>query len=206
MTFRPLDAKIFHITDVENLEGIIESGLLADSVMVERGDHTVIGYGHIKRRRLEEIQIDCCDSRYVGEFVPFYFCPRSPMLYTINLGNTGRPRGCQSDIVHLVSTVGTGVPTDRDWAFSDGNAGALHSSFYSDVDRLAELDWTAINARYWMDKSHQKQAEFLVADHFPWSRIQFIGCHNTRTAQRVEEILRNTPHQPEVRVKNDWYY
>lgn len=38
----------------------------------------------IKRRRLEEIPVDCCSGRMVGEFVPFYFCPRSVMLFVIH--------------------------------------------------------------------------------------------------------------------------
>src|SRR5262249_9808875 len=131
MNVRPEQVLIYHITDVENLPGILADQCVhSDKVMAERNP-TIIGYNHIKKRRLEEIRIPCCDYRFVGEFVPFYFCPRSPMLFTINRGNTGRPTGCQRTILHLVSSVGFGVGLGRAWAVSDGNAGAFHTSFYA---------------------------------------------------------------------------
>lgn len=58
---------------------------------------------------MTQTRVDCCGGRFVGEFVPFYFCPRSPMLFTVNRGNTGRPLGCQRAIVHLVSTLAAGI-------------------------------------------------------------------------------------------------
>ena len=81
-------------------------GLWSDARMAQQQPATVIGYGHIKERRMKEITVPCCANRFVGEFVPFYFCPRSPMLYSLNRGNTGRSPGCQRTVVHLVSTVG----------------------------------------------------------------------------------------------------
>lgn len=84
MSANPEQALIYHITDVENLPGILAaSGLRSDAVMAEKNP-TVIGYGHIKERRLKQNQVACCGGRFVGEFVPFHFCPRSPMLYTTN--------------------------------------------------------------------------------------------------------------------------
>src|SRR5436853_5492206 len=105
MPLRPEDRLLYHITDIANLPAILaEGGLLSDAAMSER-DPTVIGHNHIKERRLTKIRVPSAENRFVGEFVPFYFCPRSPMLYTINLGNTGREPGCQKTIVHLVSRV-----------------------------------------------------------------------------------------------------
>ena len=129
MALRPAQVLIYHITDVENLPNILrDGGLHSDAVMAQRNS-TVIGYAHIKERRLREIRVSCCDNRFVGEFVPFYFCPRSPMLFTINQGKTGRPAGCQTTIIHLVSSVATAISLGRAWAISDGNAGAYHTGF-----------------------------------------------------------------------------
>jgi len=113
MALRPTQILIYHITDAENLPNILsDNGLQSDAVMARRNP-TVIGYNHIKQRRLTQIRVPCCNDRFVGEFVPFYFCPRSPMLFTINRGNTGRPPGCQDTIVHLVSNVGAAVGLDK---------------------------------------------------------------------------------------------
>ncbi len=88
---------IYHITDVANLPGILaEGGLHSDAAMAARHPEVVIGYDHIKLRRLRELTIPCCGDRTVGEFVPFYFCPRSPMLLAVNNGRSGRPAGCSA--------------------------------------------------------------------------------------------------------------
>lgn len=202
----PLD--LYHITSVDNLSAILVSGgLLSDAALATaNGSHSVIGYAHIKQRRLTQYTVDCCGGRFVGEFVPFYFCPRSPMLYTINRGNTGKPAGCQTEILHLVTTLAKARSLGRDWAIADGNAGAGHTTFSSDIDSLKTLNWSAIRATQWQSLTHQKSAEFLVADFFDWSAIVSIGCHNAATKQKVERLLANQSHRPQVTVQPNWYY
>jgi hypothetical protein len=197
---------IYHISDIENLPDILnDGGLHSDAVMAQRNP-TVIGYSHIKKRRLSEIRVPCCKNRFVGEFVPFYFCPRSPMLLTINKGNTGRPTGCQRTIIHLVSNVAAAIGLRKGWAISDGNAGAFHTSFYCQLTALNGLDWAAIRARDWRDRRHEKQAEFLVEDFFPWDCIQKIGSHNSAVAQQVRGLIQGQHHRPSVDVEPSWYY
>ena len=169
------DIPIYHITDLANLPGIMKGGGLHSDVRMAEHNPEVIGYDHIKKRRAEEIQVSCCGGRFVGEFVPFYYCPRSPMLYTINKGNTGKAVGCQRTIVHLVSTVGAAIESASDWAISDGNAGAFHCLFSKEIAALEDLDWDAIRARSWQGRTHQKMAELLIADFFPWQAITQIG-------------------------------
>lgn len=206
MVQRSAQTLIYHITDVGNLPGILnDGGLHSDAVMAQRSP-TVIGYGHIKQRRLTQITVPCCNNRFVGEFVPFYFCPRSPMLYTINKGSTGRPPGCQATIVYLVSNVDTAIGLGRAWAISDGNAGAFHTSFDSSLSALNGLDWPAIRASNWRGKTHEKSAEFLIEDFFPWTSIQQIGCYSSAVAQQVKTLIQNHSHQPSVDVQPTWYY
>jgi hypothetical protein len=206
MSHQPEHILIFHITDVANLPGILaEGGLHSDMAMAQRNP-TVIGYTHIKERRMKEIRIACCGGRFVGEFVPFYYCPRSPMLFTINKGNTGHPAGCQRTIVHLVSTVAVGIGLERSWAISDGNAGARYASFYANLKALAGLDWAAIRATDWRGKTSQKMAEFLVADFFPWTGFHAVGCYNGTVARQVLDLLNSQHHRPTVTVEPGWYY
>lgn len=206
----PAKTPIFHITDIENLPGIwAEEALLSDAILAQQGHNpAVIGYAHIKKRRLTEIVVDCRGNRFVGEYVPFYFCPRSPMLYTINRGNTGRPAGCQKEIVHLVSSVADGIACGDSWAVSDGNAGSPAANFYSTLDAIEALDWRAIDATNWQGRTHQKMAEFLVADFFPWTSVRAIACYDAAAVQQVQELLLKfkPAHQPAVLVKQRWYY
>lgn len=69
---------IYHITHVGNLGSIGREGLLSDASRVAANlEVQLVGMSEIKRRRLEEIQVDCRGGRMVGEFVPFYFA-RAP--------------------------------------------------------------------------------------------------------------------------------
>ena len=199
---------IYHITDVTNLPAILQSGgLMSDAALAAaKSSKTNIGYSHIKDRRMTQYRVPCAGNRFVGEFVPFYYCPRSPMLFTVNQGLTGRPAGCQTTIVHLVSTVAHAVAQKQPWAISDSNAGSALAEFFSDLATLDSLDWNAIQAHYWRDCKMAKAAEFLVADRFEWSAVQSIGCFDAATAQQVAQLLHGKAHQPAVSVQRNWYY
>ncbi len=49
------------------------------------------------------MEVKCHPGTKVGEYVPFYFCPRSVMLYILYMGNHPELgyRGGQAPIVHL---------------------------------------------------------------------------------------------------------
>ena len=83
----PTQPKIYHIVHVDNLASIVTDGCLwSDAVMVQRQGSTVIGMGSIKQRRLG-LPVSCHTGLRVGDCVPFYFCPRSIMLYVIHRAN-----------------------------------------------------------------------------------------------------------------------
>ena len=115
---------------------VLAAGCLLSDVALAGVEHKIIGYGHIKQRRMTQYRVPCCGNRFVGEFVPPYFCPRSPVLFTVNRGATGRPPGCQKDIVHMVTTVAHAVGVGQSWAIADGNAGAGHTGFRADLAAL----------------------------------------------------------------------
>ncbi len=88
MTFMPSRPFIYHITHVNNLPYIIkEGGLWSDADMIAQGkNQTSIGLGTIKERRLS-LPVKCYPQSCVGQYVPFYFCPRSIMLFLLHRGN-----------------------------------------------------------------------------------------------------------------------
>ena len=203
----PALAKAFHITPADNIPQIVADGfLLSDALMIGRA-HTVNGYANIKARRLREIRVPCCGGRFVGEFVPFYYCPRSPMLSTLNRGNVpGRPAGCQTGIVHLVTDVQTLVDLGSAWAISDIGAGSPLVEFYSDLEALKNLNWGVIGSNTWGgDRLPSKTAEFLVADRVPWTAIKQIGCYSEETAALVRQHLGGA-EAPRITVNREWYY
>src|SRR5579863_2076137 len=84
----PETPKIYHITHMENLPRIVDNVLWSDAERIRRGlNCTIVGMSEIKRHRLEELEVDCHPGTKVGEYVPFYFCPRSIMLFLLYRGN-----------------------------------------------------------------------------------------------------------------------
>lgn len=209
----PREIRIFHITHIRNLPGILEAGCLwSDLRLKESQPEVIIGFDHIKQRRLERIGVTCHSGTKVGEYVPFYFCPRSVMLFVIYRRHHDLAyRGGQPDILHLVSTVETAVELagDRPWAYSDGNASAGYTGFYNQLERIDDfVNWQAVRATNWSDPAikEKKQAEFLVYDFLPWEAIEEIGVFDSEVADRVTRILEGAAHRPEIRVRRDWYY
>jgi len=212
----PTNPKIYHITHVRNLPQIVEAGVLwSDAKRINLGlDCDVVGMAKIKRRRLDEIEVACHPGTKVGEYVPFYFCPRSIMLYILDKGNhpdLDYHEG-QRPIVHLQADLVTVVEwakrEGRRWAFSDRNAGAYYVDFYSDVAQLDQVNWEAVATNQWREASVKegKQAEFLIHESFPWELVESVGVVDPSIERQVNGILASVQARPTVIVERGWYY
>ena len=215
MTAPPPQPKIYHITHVDNLPDILsDGGLLSDRRMIDRGGPTqAIGMSEIKRRRVEELEVACHPGTNVGDYVPFYFCPRSVMLYVIRMANHPELsyRGGQKPIVHLEADLHTVVSLadegDEPWAFSLSNAGAYYTEFRSDVAQLDQLDWGAIAATDFSSSEVKecKQAEFLVHDWFPFELVERVGVQTREVSRQVASAI-GSGQSCVVEVRPDWYF
>jgi hypothetical protein len=204
--------KIYHITHIANLPTMIGDVVLADAAIRRAGgfDRT-IGMSSIKERRLS-LPVPCHRGTFVGDYVPFYFCPRSVMLYILYRGNNPdlSYREGQTPIVHLEADLQSSVEwaesAGHRWAFSLSNAGARYTEFRNHLDSLAELDWQAISSADFRDAQIKdgKQAEFLVESFFPWHLVERIGVHSLRRADEARAIVGNAG--PALEVRRDWYY
>jgi len=154
----PARPKAYHITHVDNIAAIVAAGVLhSDAVLTEVGvSSTTIGMLNIKKRRLR-LPVTCHPGDVVGDYVPFYFCPPSIMLFVIHCKNNPdlSYRGGQESIVHLEADVQEVVEwatgCGRRWAFSNANAGALYASFFSSLADLREVNWPAVGSTDFRD-------------------------------------------------------
>ncbi len=209
----PKKVYIFHITHIENLPRIMAAGgLRCDRLRVQNGE-AVMGIAHqrIKDRRAKR-PVFVAAKGTLADYVPFYFAPRSPMLYTIHGGNVDGYTGGQKPIVHLVSTVDTAVALGKPWCFTDGHADMAFSNYSDDLKNLDKVDWTVMKSKFWNDtdlapdRKRRRQAEFLVHESFPWTAILGIGVLDGEIKTRVTQILAENTHRPPVAVKGSWYY
>ncbi|KGQ35366.1 hypothetical protein JP34_03885 [Gallibacterium anatis] len=211
----PQSIKIYHIVHIDKLSLIIQSGGLLSDAQVQKHclGGTVIGMSRIKQRRLEELRLKSHPSLHVGECVPFYFCPRSIMLFMIKCQNSGLDyQGGQDNIIHLQAdfqqTIQWAYAQKRRWAFTTSNAGAYSFEDYCQTADLDKIDWQAVNAHQWQNCKHGKQAEFLLDQQLPWHLIEHIGVFSSDVYEQANDILNQQKpiHRPTLAIEADWYY
>ena len=169
----PTRPKIYHIVHVDRLASIAGDGALCcDVTMMERPQvGTSIGLAEVKARHARAALASHPELR-VGDCVPFYFCPRSVMLYLLYQGNYPglTYRKGQGLIVHLEADLRESVAwaerVGRRWAFTASNAGSYYFHDWSDLAQLHQIDWVAVRARYWQDE-HKRNENRLS---FSWNR------------------------------------
>ena len=210
----PAEPKIYHIVHVDRLPSIIADGWLwCDAEIVRRSPPgTTIGMNGIKQRRLNELTLNSHPDLHVGDCVPFYFCPRSIMLYLIHQANHPELdyRGGQGPIVHLEAdlrkTVAWAEAQGQRWAFTLSNAGAYYFEDRCDLAHLVEIDWDAVQAEAWRQCKEGKQAEFLIERQFPWELVSRIGVRSQQVYSQVTTALQAAVHKPRIEIKPEWYY
>lgn len=213
---QPNEPKLYYITHIDNLKSIFSSGYLySDARRIELAlINTNIGMTSIKNRRLTRCFVPCHPGTTVGQYVPFYFCPRSIMLYIIYMKN--HPdltyRSGQEPIVHMqidmyraqewAESVGSV------WTFSDRNASDRLATFYDDLQELNQIDWNAVATNDWKQQEIQdgKQAEFLIYDRVSLELVEEIGVFNTQRANQVSAIIHGSNNVPAIAVERNWYY
>jgi hypothetical protein len=212
---RPVPTWLFHITHVDRLAGIVTDGLLADSVCAERGVTGVpLGHDHIKARRLRRT-VPLKPGGVVGDYVPFYFAPRSPMLYAVARGNVaGAPRN-QDSVIYLVTSTQRLVELGGDFLTTDRNA-ALDFAAYRDNDSALDdpehIDWDLMSVRMWNntpadpDRMERRMAECLVHQRLPWTAVVGVAVRNEAIADRVRADLATLGQSTPVAVSADWYF
>lgn len=209
----PAEPKIYHIVHVDRLPSIATDGFLWSEAEAHRhaSPGTTIGITEIKQRRLTK-SLRSHPGLHVGDCVPFYFCPRSVMLYVISRQNhpSLSYRGGQNPIVHLEADLREAVAwadfQRRRWAFTLSNAGSFYFEDRCDLAQLEEIDWEAVQANDWRNCKEEKQAEFLVEQSFPWTLVRRVGVRDMNVLNRVRDAVRVVAHRPTAEHIPSWYY
>lgn len=175
-----------------------------------RRQHTCIGHAHIKQRRLTR-QVSVAAFGFLGDYVPFNFCPRSVMLYVIHSRSVDGFDGSQEEVVHLVSNIGVAVKAGRPWTFTDRHAELAYARYYANLSQLNQVDWSVMPLQQWGgpgrdDIKEKRQAEFLVHGFLPWTSIVAIGVKSEPIARSVNSAIQSSDYKPNVVIMPSWYY
>lgn len=202
------ETPVLHFTHIENLATIARHGLQCDSDVQTTGrlKHE-IGHRDIKRQRRERA-VPVPPGGVVGDYVPFYFAPRSPMMYSIHMGNVPTyHEGCD-DVVYLCSTLGRLQASGSTVVLTDRNAALGHARFAQAADDL-DIDWPLMRERYWPDtaeypdRRERRMAECLVHRLVEPTGIAGVVAKTEVVARRVTRLVGTA--WP-VTVRPDWYF
>ncbi len=187
-------------------------GICCDGIDSASGLAVVsIAHEHIKERRRRRL-VTVGPNGTLADYAPFYFAPRSPMLFVIHKNGVDGYTDGQNPIVHLVVYIDDIVKDGRPFVFTDGHAQMAVSGQYTDLNDLEKIDWELMDSRWWNDtneypnRKQKRQAEVLVHRLCPWELISEIGVINAAMAGRVAEALSQAPRLPKITIRREWYY
>lgn len=204
---------LYHFTHVDNLPSIANDGLCSDSA-VEDNDLLEVDVGNqqVKARR-RRMEVPISPGGVVADYVPFYFAPRSPMLFVIHKGDVPTYDDGQEGLVYLVTC--TGAVADRDLGFvlTDRNAASSLASFGRRLDDLDEfVDWSLMRARIWKDtpenpdRMSRRMAEFLVHQNVPWDVFIGLAARTDEDAEKAAAKLGSLAGDVRIVVRPGWYF
>ncbi len=196
---------LYRLTHIDNIPHILQYGITHRNSPNHNPNYRNIGDTSLINVRCDlEISIKG-HSYLIGDYIPFYFGKRMPMLLEIQTGyNVDRTP--PEHIIYIAVALDQIVKLSKDIIFSDGHARNSYTVFYdyNDICNInCIIDWTAVNAHYWggeenLDIKRRKQAELLTKGDIPPSAINMFGCYNKTAKERLvamginEEMIRIT--------------
>lgn len=172
-------SSVWHMTHKENIQGILNQGILSNYLAHETENPPVDISDHGAQRWREAK--DPIYKRRIHEYAPTYFNVRNPMLYV--------RRNIQNDLC-LIEISLTSL-LNSDFIFTDGNAASRNTAFFNSANDLELLPWEVLRAPYWSDFTDGKRkkcAELLIYPPIQPKHIVKIHCNSTETLRYIQKL------------------
>lgn len=181
---------LFRMTHIENVPHILQQGITHRDSPNRNITFVPIGDGSLIESRNNFV---LPNQRTLGEYIPFYFGTRMPMLYVIQKGYNSVPIISPENVVYCISSVGDVLSHQLTFVFTDGHAVDALSSFFTpdavtDIERI--IDKKAIESKYWKDENdldlkRRKEAELLLDGDLPIPAIRGYAVYNKNAQMRL---------------------
>lgn len=208
----PNPTLIYHFTHLENLPGILASGGLGCKGSMGSTRRVNVSHYDLQERRGRCV-VTCGPGGTLHDYVPFYFAPRSPMLYSLYRGNVAGYSGGQTPLAYLVSSVQRVARSGHPFVFTDGHPIMVLSRFYEEVGALNRVAWDVMESVYWKDtpefpnRKQLRQAEFLTYRTFPWDLTEYVAVRSAAVETQVEQLLADHGRSLKpVHLEPRWYF
>lgn len=199
---------LFRMTHVDNIPHVLLHGIThAQSANANHG-YVPIGDSSLISTRSSFV---LANGKNLGDYIPFYFGVRTPMLYVMQKGFNWVAPTAPQDIVYCVSSVQKILDHQLDFVFTDGHAVDGFTTQYNkgDLSKIDELiDWQAVHAKFWksetdLDLKRRKEAEFLVLQDVPLGAILGYIVYNEEAKNKLMQW--GVPDQ-QVHIKSQYYF
>ncbi len=122
----------------------------------------------------------------LSDYIPFYFTPRSVMMFNIHTGYNEVVQRPNEDIIILVTSIHRLMALEVPFVFTNSHVYLAEADFFDTVDDLDRLDWELLQRGDFKTdpddpgKRGRYQAETLIHRHMPVDALLGIACYNEK--------------------------
>jgi hypothetical protein len=210
-TLTPEKALIFRATHRSNLPWVLTHGLHSRNSDLQDPRFVAIGNtGIIARRQRRAVPIE--PNGDLADYVPFYFTPRSPMLFNIKTGRPGVQQRANHEIVILVSSLIKLEEIGVRYVFTDRHAVLSAARFFSRREDLDQVDFEILQKSDFKKdendpgKFERYDAEALAYRHVPVEALLGVACCSEVVQREIEAATSSTGVNVRIVARPDWYF
>ncbi len=202
----------YRITHINNLSLLLQNGIVnkhhsnANKNYIEIGNPEIIDVRSTTPVRIYNYGM-------IGDYVPFYFTPKSIMLYNIITGywHPLVPKRNRSEILVIRCLIAELAMLPQ-WFFTDGQANKNFTKHFNDLALLDVVDWKSIRESNFKndvddpDRARKYQAEFLVHGQVPLTSVESLNVYNNQAAIIVNSILKQNNTHLAVNIHPHYFF
>lgn len=208
----PARGLLFRITHMANLPWLLANGIHCANGVALDPSFVSIGNPDLIGKRAHRL-VPIPPHGTLADYVPFYFTPKSPMLFNIKTGYGGIARRMNEEIAILISSCRAMRDSRVSLLFTDRHAYTATAFWSDNHDDLATMiDWDILRRHdfarddAYPDKMERYQAEALAYRRVPPAALLGIGCISEAVQSVVESKIGTTGLTLRTFVRPRWYF
>ncbi|WP_379967244.1 DUF4433 domain-containing protein [Epilithonimonas sp. UC225_85] len=202
----------YRITHINNLSLLLQNGIVNKHHQQANNNYINIGNSEIIDIR-DTTSVRIGNYGMIGDYVPFYFTPKSIMLYNIITGywHPLVPKRDRSEIL-VVRCLISDLATLPKWFFTDGQGNNSLTKHFNNLNFLDAIDWECIQESNFKndaddpDRSRKYQAEFLVQSQVPLTSVESLNVYNQQAAEIVTDVLKQNNINLAVNIQPLYFF